>query len=391
MYPKAEYQYASTILMHTPSYELFDGVIHPSAALYQGYFNAEEATKEHQNYIAALKNHGINVYVVREILERSALDSLRVLAGKCLTYDTSKLKGVSSDDVESYRLSIINKMTKADLIRTILLRPTVQLTNSNINTGVQASYIQAPLMNLFFARDQMINTAKGSIICRMNSVQRATECDVMDYCLSQIGMPAIYKIKGKNSYLEGGDFIPMGDMALIGQGLRTSQEAIDELLENDLLGTNTLVVVRDHWLNQEQMHLDTYFNVMDRDLVSMSARRLRATPESNMFLTVDIYSRPNSAQPYQKTVEGVPFVEFLKDRGISIIPIEREDEAQYAGNYLCIAPRHVMVVAGQTTDLRQRFVSHNVKAEYIPLDNLIQGYGAAHCMTQVLQRTDSEK
>mgnify|MGYP000093235185 FL=1 len=51
-------------------------------------------------------------------------------------------------------------------------------------------------------------------------------------------------------------------------------------MENDWLGTDRLMVVRDNWLEQEQMHLDTYFNCIDRDLVTLSANRYKAGPDS---------------------------------------------------------------------------------------------------------------
>lgn len=47
-------------------------------------------------------------------------------------------------------------------------------------------------------------------------------------------------------FLEGGDFFPMGqDLALVGVGLRSNVEACQQLLEQDLLGTRRLGVVRD--------------------------------------------------------------------------------------------------------------------------------------------------
>ena len=58
----------------------------------------------------------------------------------------------------------------------------------------------------------------------------------------------------------------------------------------------------------------------------------------------------------------------------------------YANNFLTIAPRHIMAVGGQSEELQQRFRDAGVNVEWIPLESLIDGYGAAHCMTQVLQR-----
>ena len=77
---------------------------------------------------------------------------------------------------------------------------------------------------------------------------------------------------------------------------------------------------------------------------------------------------------------------FLQERNYDIIPIDSQDEMHYANNFLTIAPRHIMVVGGQSETLQRRFADAGVKVEWIPLESLIDGYGAAHCMTQVLKR-----
>ena len=84
------------------------------------------------------------------------------------------------------------------------------------------------------------------------------------------------------------------------------------------------------------------------------------------------------------TQREIPLVEFLGQRGFTIIPIKLEDELHYANNFLTIGPRHIMAVAGQSKELQEALAEHHVKVEWIPLETLIKGYGAAHCMTQVI-------
>ena len=60
-YPVAEWDNATAILMHTPGEELFDGVIHPSAGLFEGYFDVDKAADEHRGYISMLEKNGIKV------------------------------------------------------------------------------------------------------------------------------------------------------------------------------------------------------------------------------------------------------------------------------------------------------------------------------------------
>ncbi|MBQ7421239.1 MAG: DUF3089 domain-containing protein [Prevotella sp.] len=383
--PRAEWAKAGVILMHTPGQELFNGVIHPSAGLFEDYFDVDKAAREHENYMEMLRRQGIRVLRVADILQEVGLDSLRELAARVLTYDISGIADEDAAATERYRQEVLSKMSRADLIRCILLQPTVKLSKTDSNTGYEAQYQQNPLMNLYFTRDQSISTPRGHVICRMNSSQRAPETDIISLCYEHLGISPILRIQGEGR-LEGGDYIPAGNVSFIGCGMRTNDEGIRQLMEADAFGHDTVVVVRDHKLWQMQMHLDTYFNVIDRDLCTMVTSRLNAQPDTPEYGTCDIWTRKPGTQTYKLWKRNKPFVDYLHERGFSIIPIGHDDEMHYANNFLTIAPRHIMAVGGQSEALQQRFSKAGVRVEWIPLESLIDGYGAAHCMTQVLRR-----
>ena len=384
-YPQAEWSVAGDILMHTPGQELFNGVIHPLAGLFENYFDVDKAAEEHRGYISMLEKNGIRVHTVKGILNEVSIDSLRTLASQLLTYDISSIPDESAQATEEYRQNVIANMSRADLIRCILLQPTVKLSRIDNNTGYEAQYIQAPLMNLYFTRDQSITTPRGHIICQMNSSQRRPETDIIALCYEHLGLKPILRIEG-DGRLEGGDYIPAGNISLIGCGMRTNDEGIRQMMEADAFGHDTVVVVRDHKLWQMQMHLDTHFNIIDSDLCTMVSSRLYAQPGDPEFNTCDIWARKPGTKQYALWKRDQPFVEYIKSRGFQIIPIDYDDEMHYANNFLTIAPRHIMAVGGQSETLQQRFREAGVNVEWIPLENLISGYGAAHCMTQVLRR-----
>ena len=277
VYPQAEWSKAGDILMHTPGQELFNGVIHPSAGLFEDYFDVDKAAEEHRGYKSMLEKNGIHVHLVYDILSEVGVDSLRSLAQKVLVYDISSISDADAEETESYRQSVLNKMSRNDLIRCILLQPTVKLSKTESNTGYEAQYIQNPLMNLYFTRDQSITTPRGHIICNMNSTQRAPENEIINLCYEHLGLKPILRITGEGR-LEGGDYIPAGNISLIGCGMRTNDEGINQLLAADAFGHDTVVVVRDHKLWQMQMHLDTHFNIIDKDLCTMVSSRLNAQP-----------------------------------------------------------------------------------------------------------------
>ena len=383
--PQAEWHRSGSILMHTPGLEAFDAVIHPAAGLYEDYFDADKVSAEHREYIRRLRAQGIQVHTIKEILDRTATDRLRALASRVLTYDSSHLAASEEADMEAYREEVLSKMSRADLIRCILLRPTVTLYDSDQNTGYQAEYSYRPLMNLYFTRDQSINTPRGLVICRMNSEQRAPEIDIILLCYEQLGIKPILQVSGEGR-LEGGDYFPAGEVSFIGCGMRTNDEGIRQIMEADAFGHDTVVVVRDHKFWQKQMHLDTWFNIIDKDLCTMVASRLNAAPGEPEYGTCDIWHRESASEPYRLIENDKPFVEYLREAGFQIIPINRDDEEHYANNYLTIGARRIMAVGGQSKELQEAFRRAGVKVNWVPLENSIKGYGAAHCMTQVLQR-----
>jgi len=383
-YPRAEWSPACDILMHTPGQELFDGVIHPSAALFEDYFDVNQAAAEHRQYIRMLEANGIKVHTVSKILHETDIEKLRVLAEKMLTYDISHINEENPDASENYRQYVLSKMSRTDLISCILRQPTVTLYKTDLNTGYEAVYSLRPLINLYFTRDQSITTPRGHVICKMNSSQRAPETEIIAFCYEHLGQKPILRITGEGR-LEGGDYIPAGEMSLIGCGMRTNDEGIRQLMEADAFGHNTIVVVRDHKFWQMQMHLDTYFNIIDRDLCTMVTSRLYAEPGSPEFVTCDVYQREGNG-PYALKERDLSFVDFIRKQGYEIIPINHEDEMHYANNFLTIEPRHIMAVGRQSIDYYKSMADAGVMVEWIPLESLINGYGAAHCMTQVLRR-----
>ena len=382
-FPHSEWDCAKEILMHTPGEELFDGVIHPYAGLFEYYFDVDKAAEEHRGYIKALEKNGIKVHTIRELLEQAPVERLRACAISALTYDTSGMPD-AAEESEKYRMSVINEMSRADLIRCILLRPTVKLYNSGNNTGFEAVYTHSPLMNLYFTRDQSIPTPRGHIISKMNSVQRAAETQIVSLCYELMGVEPILSITG-DGRLEGGDYLRGGTISYIGCGMRTNIEAIKQIMSADAFGHDTVAVVNDRKWWQMQMHLDTYFNIIDKDLCTLVESRYYAKKGDPEWVTVDLYTRKPGAKEYALTQKEIPFVEFLKKRGFEIIPIKPEDELHYANNFLTIAPRHIMAVGNQSEELQKALSENGVKVEWIPLETLIKGYGAAHCMTQVIR------
>ncbi len=404
---RAEWDRPTDVLMHTPGDELFAGVIHPEAALFERAFDVAGAAAEHRAYIKLLRKHGARVYtVVGTLLAGTmdargravpgpALDALRQFAGEFLTVDASALGTQAQAEQTAYTQTSLARLHPRELVSIIVQCPTVRLRPSLVpNTRYVASYEIAPLMNLYFCRDQQITTARGVVIGRMNSEQRRVETKVMGFVLRKLGVQPIYEVTGEGR-LEGGDFLPCGDTALIGQGLRTNAEGVRQLLEQCVFGVPRVAVVKDPWQNQDQMHLDTYFNLLDATRAVLVEERMDVRDRSGAIVkparpdrrcTVDVYSLEGGK--YRRTAADVDFQGFLeRELGLRLIPVSAADQLKYAINFLCVGRGRILGVAGAS----QQYLASlkGTQATWMDFANLTGGYGAAHCCTQVLHREPS--
>ena len=402
---KAEWEHPKKILMHTPGEEVLMGVLHPEAALYEKPFSLKIANAEHLKYIERLRKHEAEIYRVVDILlkgtideqERTIpspeLDTLRKFAGSCLKFDNSALKEPDKSRQKKYKREILFQLTPYELIKIILQRPTIHLHQTDKNTGLSATYEVDPVMNLYFLRDQMITTAKGVVIAKMNSVQRAPETKIIKFVLKKMSITPIYEVKGAGR-LEGGDYFSAGEVAFIGQGLRTNAEGVKQLLEHQVFGTSLVAVVKDNWKNQEEMHLDTYFNIIGPKLAVMVNLRMNipgSVPEiKGISSKVDVYRLEKDG--YKQVIKDKDFQQYLeKDLGYTVIPVSRKDQNLYGINFLTVAPGKILAIDGVSKAYKDALKKNGVDVVWMDFGELTKGYGAAHCTTQVLLREDVSK
>ena len=402
---KAEWEHPKRILMHTPGDEIFMGVIHPKAGLFEKAFSLKIANTEHLKYIERLREHGAEIYRVVDILLEGTideqgqttpspeLDALRKFAGDSLTFDSSALQEPLKSQQKEYKQKVLSQLTPFELVKIILQRPTVHLHQTDKNTGLSATYETGPVMNLYFLRDQMITTAKGIVISKMNSVERAPETKIIKFVLNKMGITPLYEVQGTGR-LEGGDYYSAGEVAFIGQGLRTNAEGVKQLLEHQVFGTPFVAVVKDNWKNQEEMHLDTYFNIIRSDLAVMVDLRMSvpgSKPEiKGISSKVDVYKLEKDG--YKKIINDMNFQEYLeKNLGYTVIPVSRKDQNLYGVNFLTIAPGKILAIDGVSKAYKETLKENGVNAVWMDFSELTKGYGAAHCTTQVLLRETVSK
>jgi len=408
---QAEYDQLKKVVIKEPGLEARFGSTVPKAALFQGAFDSSEAKQEFKQMEETLKQYATPIKVDDALLNNR--ESLKKLAQQSsnLVYDNINLMDKSKiEDESSY---VFDLLSDDHLLEIVLTQPTTKVKYSGTNTGLVEEKTVAPLYNLLFCRDQQITTDKGIVLGNMNSAQRGSETKIMETVFGNLGVDNLYALGDPDAKLEGGDFIPAGERAFIGYGLRTNKEAIDELLQEQRTGYDEVVVVEDKVGSQDEMHLDTYFNVISKDKVALLETRM--TEDEKQGLTAHLYTKKDDGS-YEKA-GSKQFHTYLQDNGYDIIPIREQEQRAYGINFLTLSPNKVIGVDieakqehadlvtkiaesyGKEADpffkqdfdrlgkeLMEKMDSNGV--EYTPLrfNMLNMMYGSVHCMTQAIER-----
>jgi arginine deiminase len=388
---KAEFHKATDVILHEPGIEMFYGCMMPSTNGYLGPFDRHQAIKEHRRFADELRNHGVRVHLLKDMMlsdtvddegmpaDGKNLDRLREMASGCLKYRCRT--HVMAGRQETFQLEkddVILKNSPEDLASLILLRPDFLISYGT--SGFISEPGCEPQGNICYTRDQMITTDRGIVLGRMAHNFRRHETDIVRFALGQVGIKPVYEVQGPQS-LEGGDFIPAGDFALIGQGCRTSKGAIDQLLENRVFGYKQVAVVEDTMLDNNQMHLDTYFNIVgDRKAIILDTRRKDHRPK------IRVYSKMRDDGYCYDSRAGGDLIEFLEGKGYSVKDIEYNKDKNFSVNVLCIGDRKVIGVNGIAKEFYREMLDDGIEAKMLDFPNLIMAYGGPHCLSQVIRR-----
>ncbi|KQC03591.1 MAG: hypothetical protein APR53_00885, partial [Methanoculleus sp. SDB] len=332
---RAEWETLREVLVHEPGIEVFFALLSPSAHLYERFFDLEGARREHRQLRSVLHDlFGIRVRVLCDTIRDGARQSAEI---REILLSLARKRFSARCDGDACTLSPrirqawqeaaqLDDRDPAHLSLIACLNPALVFGEAGIRTE-----LAHPLHNLYFMRDQQVACARGIIQARMAHRDREAEVEFAGLGLVASGYAPSGRIS--SGRLEGGDFIPLGDAALIGVGPRTDREGAAALLAQDP-GFDEIAVVhqRGHPLvaghdPMVAMHLDTYMNIASQDVVVGNPLLLSAA-------TVTLYDRDGGQ--YRPKTETMPLDAYLRDRGWSIIPITTLEQLCYASNFLCV-------------------------------------------------------
>jgi len=402
---------AKYILVHIPEKEIFMSTLHPAASLYEDVTDDVKVKKCFNELKNTLNKKKIDLITVRAALKLNK-EALKNLALQALDYeiDTEKPFDQTSKQYqiflnytkEQYKKEVIDKLSEDQLIDVILNNPKYILSPTELNTFIEPKIISfSPLGNLIFCRDQQITTKKGVVISRARSSQRIGEHKIMKQVFTNLNSTILGQLTADydpNAYLEGGDFfVAKPDLSMLGVGMRTTIKGACYLMENDFLGTRYMAIIYDDEdLDQQRMHLDTYFNIISKEYVIILDFDEVQThyPEKKIQRKVYLYDNeadsaiesnnvdiPKEIGKYKLIEYYEKFYDFLENKlNFKLIKVTHQQQVDYIINFLNIGNNEILSVNKDLEIVASKAKTSITSFEFRPILNM---YGAMHCMTQV--------
>jgi arginine deiminase len=425
----AEWDHLKKVAVHTPGMEMYFGLLDPYSSLYERAFSQSDALREHELLLYTLKHEfKVDVLPLKDtIISTSEKNKATRENLVKLAQDTISFTG-NSQDVKQAREEINKNKNKLDsdyYFNTVLLNPCIGLESSEGIRMIQLKVTERePLSNLYFMRDQQAVTDKGIIVSRMSKPQRQRESILTKFLWKTLNKPIVHEIQAPGTF-EGGDFMPLGEFALIGMGDRTNRKGVEQMLKYGV-GYDEICVVHqpnhplipgDNIDPMVNMHLDTYFNIVSKEVAVGCELLLKNA-------MVEIYHRSDDG--YIKTTEEMNLHDYILSKDFDIINITTLEQMAYASNFLCIRNGTILAVEvdrvvknvldklrlkaiaeperykkllsqakkdyrelrlqGQFFPHKKEIYQHDVDAYPLNLVNLTGGYGGAHCMSCALKR-----
>ncbi|MGC9435567.1 MAG: arginine deiminase family protein [Methanomicrobiales archaeon] len=421
---RAEWDPLHRVMVHEPGMEVFFALLAPSAHLYERYFSLRKAQAEHRMLCDLLnREYGVGIdRLVPTLVQgaagnpkiRESLEATAATRMECrYRYPAPTLPASLRDVCHSVGLADRDPL---DLVSIILMDPRLTVDPDGVRTS-----LNTPYHNLYFLRDQQATLPGGMLRGRMATPERSGEPWLTGMALHSLGAVQVGVI-GNGSF-EGGDFLPMGDTALVGCGSRTSMSGVHTFLAQRP-GFDEVAVVHqpDHPLLQGRdpmvaMHIDTYLNIPGEGVAV-------GCPILLDRARVEVFTHDGGEyvhDPWTGTLS-----QYLDRKGYEIIGISTLEQLCYAANFLTVRDREIVAVdtarlapvvlrrlresvarrpgvydlllaqaeqdyARLRADAEffpasQEVYAHGLEVSPVTVTNATGGYGGPHCMTCVLRR-----
>jgi arginine deiminase len=380
-----------TVMLHRPGAELARLTPRNSAdLLFDGIPWVERAQQEHDQFADALRGHGVEVLILRDLLT----EALGVPAARETVIGHTLADPRLGDDLRrsiAERLADLSAGDLADVSMAGLTKEELK-SDRGIVTRLMGpeEFVLPPLPNLLFTRDSSVWLGGEVAVTSPSMPARRRETWLTEAIYRHhprfAGAPLLYN--HHDEWLEGGDVLLLSPgVVAVGVGQRTRAAGVETLASRAFARglAHTVLVVP---IAQERatMHLDTIATMVDVDAVVMypaladSLAALVVTPGDG---PTPIVSEP---QPFLSAAAAAMGIDVLRviDTGLDPVTAERE-QWDDGNNTLAIAPR-LAVAYERNVKTNARLEAAGIEVVRIAGSELGSGRGGPRCMSCPIRR-----
>lgn len=214
-------------------------------------------------------------------------------------------------------------------------------------------------LDSIYTHDPGIVTDAGAVVFQTGKVGRRGEGPALADALRNWDVPVLGVVEG-DATAEGGDLIWLDQHTLLaGRGFRTNAAGIASLWTMlEPLSVQVIEVPLPYWTGpQDCLHLMSFISLLDVNLAVVYSKLL-----------------------------PVPMYELLMERGVRLVEIPDEEYATQGCNVLTLAPRNVVLLAGNPVT-RKRLETAGCRVhEFSGEEISLKGSGGPTCLSRPLLR-----
>lgn len=378
------------VLLHRPGKELLN--LTPNnleRLLFDDIPFLKEAQKQHDAFAQKLKENGVNVVYLEDLMAEVLEQSPQVKQKFIKQF-------ISEANVQDeYKEITFNYLNSIKNTKDLVLKTMEGLRASELDNTKTSFFITDPMPNLYFTRDNFSSIGTGISLNKMYSQTRSRETIYGEYIFNYHpkykGKVDKYYDRYEKYHIEGGDISNLNaNILLIGISQRTEMKAITKLAKNLFQNKDSnidTILVLNIPKNRAFMHLDTVFTQVDYDKFVYYPGIL---DDLKIYEITKLDNQNLDIKEINETLENT-LEKHLKTK-VTLIPCANGNQIDAAReqwndgcNTLCISPG-LVIVYNRNPQTNELLKKHGIKLIEINSSELSRGRGGPRCMSMPLIR-----